>query len=134
MTIEDDGGLRRAAAGCVTLADRQFGRHLDWSLASMDELDAVCADLLADGPLDGQRLDLWWKLIGAYSGEVLVRVYGGQWITHEQAPGSYAVSVYGMTAFPFAITDKILSGEPDKSLASFARVLPALAARSQASP
>src|SRR5690348_2950432 len=111
MTIEDDGGLRRVAAECVTLADRQFGRHLDWSLASMDELDAVCADLLADGPLDGQRLDLWWKLIGAYSGEVLVRVYGGQWITHEQGPGSHAVSVYGITAFPFAITDKILSGE-----------------------
>jgi hypothetical protein len=134
MTIEDDGGLRRVADECVTLADRQFGRYLDWSLASMEELDAVCADLLADGPLDGQRLDLWWKLIGAYSGEVLVRVYGGQWITHEQAPGSYAVSVYGMTAFPFAITGKILSGEPDKSLASFARVLPAIATRSQAGP
>ncbi len=77
-------------------------------------------------------MDLWWKLIGAYSGEVLVRVYGGQWITHEQAPGSFAISVYGITAFPFAITNRILSGEPYKSLASFARVLPAVAARGQA--
>jgi hypothetical protein len=134
MTIEDDGGLRRLAAECVTLADREFGRHLDGSLASMDELDAVCADLLAGGPLDGQRLDLWWQLIGAYSGDVLVRAYGGQWITHERAPGSFAISACGITAFPFAITDKVLRGEPDKSLASFARVLPALAARGQADP
>ena len=37
-----------------------------------------------------------------------------------------------MTAFQFAITHKILRGEPYKSLASFARVLPAVAARTQA--
>jgi len=132
MTVPDRAGLHHIAAECVTLVARQFGRHLDWSLASLDELDAVSADLLADGPLEGERLELWWKLIGAYTGEVLVRVYGGQWITHEQAPGSFAVSVYGMTAFPFAVTDKILRAEPYKSLASFARVLPAVAARTQA--
>jgi hypothetical protein len=134
VTTPDYADLQRIATECITLVAGQFGRHLDWSLASMDELDAVCADLLADGPLNAQRLDLWWKLIGAYSGEALVRVYGGQWITHEQAPGSFAVLVRGMTAFPFAITHKILCGEPYKSFASFARVLPAIAARTQADP
>jgi hypothetical protein len=103
----DRAGLQGIATECATLVARQFGRHLDWSLASLDELDAVCADLLADGPLDARRLELWWKLTGAYTGEVLVRVYGGQRIMHEQAPGSFAVSVHGMTAFPFPITDKI---------------------------
>jgi len=39
-----------------------------------------------------------------------------------------------MTAFPFAVTDKILRAEPYKSLASFARVLPAIATRNQADP
>lgn len=65
MTVLDRAGLQRIAAECVTLVARQFGRHLDWSLASLGELDAVCADLLADDPLNAQRLDLWWKLIGA---------------------------------------------------------------------
>ena len=41
----------RRPAGIATesaiLVARQFSRHLDWSLASLDELDAVCADLLA---------------------------------------------------------------------------------------
>lgn len=134
MTVPDRVGLQHIATECVTLVARQFGRRLDWSLASLDELDAVCADLLADGPIGAQRLDLWWKLIGAYTGEVLVHVYGGQWITHERAPGSFAVSVRGMTAFPFAVAAKILRAEPYKSLASSARVLPAVAARTQPDP
>jgi hypothetical protein len=134
MSTPDRAYLQHIATECVALVARQFGRDLDWSLASLDELDAVCADLLADGPLSDERLDLWWKLIGAYTGEVLVRVHGGQWETHEQAPGSFVVSVAGVTGFPFAIAGRVLRGEPYKSLASFARVLPAIAARAQDSP
>ena len=87
MTVPDRAGLHHIAAEYVTLVARQFGRHLDWSLASLEELDAVCAGLLADGPLDGGRLELWWKLIGAYTGEVLVRVYGGSGLRTSKAPG-----------------------------------------------
>jgi hypothetical protein len=134
MTVPDRAVLQHSATECVDLVARQFGRHLDWSLASLEELDKACADLLADGPLNAQRLDLWWRVIGAYTGEVLVSAYGGQWIAHEQDPGSFAVSVRGTTAFPFAVTGKVLRAEPYKSLASFARVLPAIAARTQAGP
>ncbi|MEY9841884.1 hypothetical protein [Streptacidiphilus sp. EB103A] len=121
--------LESIATECVDLVATRFGRHLDWSVESLAELDAVCADLLAEGPLAGQRLDLWWKLIGAYTGEVLVRVHGARWITHDDAPGSYAVSVLGLTGFPFGITQRVLSGEEYKSLASFGRTLPVIAAR-----
>src|SRR5260370_23632317 len=109
------------AAECVPPVARQFGRHLDWSLASLDELDAVCADLLADGPLDGGRLELWWKLTGAYTGEVLVRVYGGQWVTHQQGPRAFPVSRHGRTAFPFAGPGTILGARASKNLAPFSR-------------
>ena len=134
MSVPDRAYLEHIATECIALVAREFGRQLDWSLASLDELDAVCADLIADGPVNDQRLDLWWRLIGAYTGEVLVRVHGGQWVTHEGAPGSFAVSVAGVTAFPFAVADRILRAEPYKALASFARVLPAIAARTQAGP
>jgi hypothetical protein len=134
MTVPDRAALQHIATECVDLVARQFGRHLDWSLASLEELDTVCADLLADGPLNAQRLDLWWRLIGAYTGEVLICAYGGQWTAHEQDPGSFAVSVQGMTAFPFTVTYRVLRAEPYKSLASFARVLPAVAARTRAAP
>jgi hypothetical protein len=130
MTTDPAIGLRNVAMECVGLVAAQFGRDLDWSLISLGELDAVCAELLSEGPLDGQRLDLWWKLVGAYTGEVLVRVYGGQWTTHEQTPGAFVVVVNGTTAFPFGVAERVLTGEPFKSLASFGRALPAIIERS----
>ena len=122
--------LASIAGECVALVAAQFGRQLDWSVQSLVELDTVCAELLADGPLGEERLNLWWKLIGAYTGEVLVRAHGGQWITHDSAPGAFAVSVLGVTGFPFATTQRVLNGEQYKSLASFGRTLPAIAERS----
>jgi hypothetical protein len=128
MTAPDRAYLQRVAAECVSLVAIQFDRHLDWSVASLDEIDAVCEDLLTDGPLSDEQLDLWWKLIGAYTGEVLVRGYAGEWITHENSTGAPAVSALGITAFPFATTNRVLHAEPGKSLAALGRALPAIAA------
>jgi hypothetical protein len=125
----DADGLRRIAEECAGLVEAQHGRRLDWTVDSLVTLDEVCAELLAGGPLAGDRLDLWWKLVGAYTGEVVIRAYGGQWVADRRAAGAYAVLVSGTTAFPFAVTNRILTGEPHKSLASFARVLPAIIER-----
>ncbi len=95
MTIPGRAGLRHIATGCVRLAGRQFGRHPGWSLASPDEPGAVCADLPADCPLTTRRLDLRQKLTGAYTGQVPARVDGGQRVTREQSPVSFAVPVSG---------------------------------------
>lgn len=121
--------LEAIAAECVTLVSSQFGRSLDWSVESLVELDAVCAELLADGPLGEQRLELWWKLIGAYTGEVLIRAHRGRWVTDDSSTGAPAISVLGVTGFPFAIANKVLAGEEFKSLASFGRALPVIAER-----
>lgn len=131
MTTEPSAGLRNIASECVALVAKQFGRSLDGSVASLAELDAVCADLVADGPLNRERAELWWKLMGAYTGEVLVRNYGGTWIEHEMATGVYAVEVQGITAFPFSTVKRVLLREEGKSLASFGRALPAVIARSE---
>jgi hypothetical protein len=116
------------ATECVRLVLSDHGRTLDWSLSSLDVLDEVCSRLIADGPLNDDRLGLWRKLIGAYTGEVVIRGYGGQWVEQD---GAFAVSVGGITAFPFATTSRILKGEPFKSLGSFGRALPAVIERSK---
>jgi hypothetical protein len=126
----DAAALRRIAEHCVTLVSEQFGRHLDWSMSSLTELDGVCADLLADGPLTGERLELWSELAGAYTGEVVVRLYDGQWVSGQQGQGAPAVLVLGITGRPFSTARRILSGEPYKSLASFARAVPVISERS----
>src|SRR5712692_9642573 len=122
MTAPDPDARRRIAGECVTLVAADFGRRMDWSLGSLAELDLVCASLLAEGPLEEQRLELWWKVI---------RAYGGTWSAHEQAAGAFAVSALGVTAFPFALASRVLSGEPFKSLASFGRAFPAVGERAR---
>jgi hypothetical protein len=119
------------AAECADLVAADRGRVLDGSPASLEVLDDVCQGLVADGPLEGDRLDLWTVLVGAYTGEVVVRQYGGTWVTHDGAP---AISALGITGFPFGLAHRILTGEPFKSLASFARTLPAVAERSREAP
>ena len=131
MDAPDTTFLHALADECVNLVSRQFDRTLDWSAESLTTLDEVCAALLAEGPLTDERRDLWWKLIGAYTGEVVIRAHGGAWVEHETSPGAPAVSALGVTGFPFGLAARILDGEPHKSLASFARALPAIAANSE---
>ena len=59
MSVPDRAYLEHIATECIALVAREFGRQLDWSLTSLDELDTVCADLIADNPINDQRLDLW---------------------------------------------------------------------------
>ena len=108
---------------------QEFGQTLDWRPGSLDDLDAVCRELLSPGPLSGDRFDLWWKVIGAYLGEVVIRAYAGRWVDHDDAQGAYAVDVNGSTGFPFATAQRVLEGEPFKSLASFARAFPGVGSR-----
>jgi hypothetical protein len=111
MDSAEPTALQHVAEQCVALVADQYGRRLDWTPDSLSDLDEVCALLLADGPLPAQRLDLWWKLIGAY-----------------------AVSVHGLTALPFATAHRVLHGEPYKSLASFVRAMPAIVEHSRRTP
>lgn len=131
MTAPDTAMLDRLAAECARLVAADHGRRLDGSLASLVELDEVCLALLADGPLAEDRLRLWWRLVGAYTGRVLVQAYGGTWIDHE---GSLAVEVSGVKAFPFSTAHRVLSGEEGKSLASFGRALPVIIDRQSRAP
>lgn len=134
----EDGGVsvdRRSlvvlADECATLVQAEFEVMLDGTPAALDALDGVCAQLTKDGPLAGDRLDLWWRLVGSYLGEVVVRTYEGEWVEHEDAGGAYAIAVMGVFGFPFTTAHRVLLGEPFKSLASFARSLPAVAEQSR---
>jgi hypothetical protein len=126
VSSSDAERMQGIAAQCVRLVGEDFGWELDWSLASLGVLDDVCARLVADGPLAGERLELWAKLAGAYTGEVTIRAYGGQWVSSEHASGPPAIRALDVTGHPFSTAVRVLSGEPGKSLASFGRVLPAI--------
>jgi hypothetical protein len=121
--------LRFAAEQCIALVGAEFAEELDFTVDSLARLDSVCERLLTDGPLSEARLTLWWNLVGAYTGEVIIAAYGGAWHTDDSAAPT--VVVKGNTAMPFTIAHRVLTGEPFKSLASFARVFPAIIARAE---
>ena len=50
-------------------------------------------------------------------------MYDGSWVTRDDRA---AVLVLGATGFPFGLAHRILTGEPFKSLASFARSVPVI--------
>ncbi len=127
MTEVGGDGFREAAELCIGLVTSDFGQHLDETLDSLSVLDDVCAALTAQGPLEGERLDLWTKLVGSYMGVVLIRSYGGSWVADERARGAYGVRVLGITAFPFGTASAVLTGDEGKSLASVGRALPFIA-------
>lgn len=64
----------------------------------------------------------------SYTGEVLIRAYGGQWVIDERV-GAYGAHTLGVTGFPFSTALRVLTGEEGKSLASMGRSLPHITAR-----
>jgi hypothetical protein len=50
-------------------------------------------------------------------------MYDGAWVTRDDRP---AVLVLGVIGFPFGLAHRILTGEPFRSLASFARSVPVI--------
>ncbi|MFD8480650.1 hypothetical protein [Kitasatospora sp. NPDC059673] len=118
--------LAFTAEQCVALVADNHRRRLDWTVASLAELDAVCAELNADGPLSDSRMAMWWSLVGAYTGEVMVRCYGGEWTDAGGDSAGHAVRVLGLTSFPFNTAYRVLSGEEGKSLASSVGMIPGI--------
>ncbi|MEV7123613.1 hypothetical protein [Kitasatospora griseola] len=116
--------LAFSAEQCVALVADNHGRQLDWTVASLAELDAVCAELIASEPLGEARMAMWWSLVACYTGEVMVRSYGGEWIDAGEDSAGPAVRVLGLTAFPFNTAHRVLSGEEGKSLASSVGMIP----------
>ncbi|MBP2471647.1 hypothetical protein JOF53_000519 [Crossiella equi] len=127
MTTVPTNELHFIATQCADLVHACFDRVLDWTPSSLLVLDEVCAELLAQGPMHQERFELWWKLVGAYTGQVLVENENARWVADDRCPGAYGVRLHTFTARPFTIAEKVLAGEPYKSLSGFADSLVRLA-------
>jgi hypothetical protein len=79
------------AAMALPVVEQNYGVALDYSPASLRELDAIVDDLRRDQRFEALQTLLF--SIGCYVGEVLVRHAGGRWRrTEEFGPGKVASS------------------------------------------
>ena len=76
------GNAAEIAAMAVPVVEQNYGVRLDYSPASLKELDTIVDDLRRD-----QRFEALQTLLfsmGCYVGEVLVRHAGGRWRTTQE--------------------------------------------------
>jgi hypothetical protein len=124
--------MRSYAEQAVKLAPK-LGARLDYSEASLEVLEKIVAELASERPMPSgphgakddpaqPQLDAMARVWGAYFGEVLCRVWHGEWGV-ETYPGTVApvvsVDVGGRKVFPVMKVYRRLSGGADESIWSF---------------
>jgi len=112
----------------VDHAARTFGIHLDFSIASVEQVERILATLhlslsrgiiarvFSRGP-DQQTIDQMTKMYGGYVGEVLRREAGGEWFIDEEiSPGGRVIGLRKngwRVRPPSRVSRRILEGEMD---------------------
>jgi hypothetical protein len=134
VTIADV--MRAYAADAVKHAKRQYGFDLDYSEASLEQIDRMLDDRMQGKVIEPDKLtseqqeDLWvyCKMIGGYVGEVVIRNLGGTWQTKEIDSGSSSVKLMAAGKIEGSPPDSVWRTftEPFRSMVSYYRSLRAI--------
>ena len=114
-----DAMMEAYAAEAVQVARKAHGIKLDYSEASVHQLESLLANLDA---VTDDRLEFTTKLWGSYFGEVLRRQYGATWAMTVY-PGSVlavpTLEVRGSRLYPLTKVQRRLTMGAGESLTSF---------------
>ena len=114
---------------------RERGFELDYSEASLEQVDRILAAVASDGVLKPQsqteedRLWLLSKVYGGYLGQVVIRQMGGQWELQDLPDGNARVVLRscGILAFPPEKIYKRLTQDPFSNVGGYCRALRTIA-------
>jgi hypothetical protein len=134
VTIADV--MQTYAADAVRHAKNHYGIDLDFSEASLRQIDRMLDDRMRGAVIEADRLtpeeqeDLWvyCKMIGGYVGEVIIRNLGGAWQAKPTDSGGTAVKLMAagrIEASPPEGVWRTLT-EPYRSMTSYYRSLRAI--------
>lgn len=134
VTIADV--MRAYAADTVTHAKSRYGIDLDYSEASLEEIDRMLGDRMGGAPIEPDKLtseereELWvyCKMIGGYVGEVVVRNLGGAWQVEEIDSENSAVTLMAAEKIKGSPPESVWRTltEPYRSMVSYYRTLRAI--------
>lgn len=80
MTIMTATDLRHVAETTASILEDEYGHTLDYSLKSLNHIDAIIQDMISTEATPDDDLPTTVYGIGAYVGEVLICSLGGHWI------------------------------------------------------
>lgn len=131
VTISDV--MRSYANGAVQYARSRHGLELDFSEASLENIDRILGARVHEGGVHPNQLsqadeeDLWLycKMIGGYVGEVIIRNLGGTWLMEDHGPDSSSVKLMAAQKIQGYPPDSIWRAltESGKSVVSYYRTL-----------
>lgn len=134
VTIADV--MRAYAADSVKHAKTRYGFNLDYSEASLAQIDRMLDDRMQGAVIDAAKLtpeqqdELWnyCKMIGGYVGEVIIRNLGGMWLAREIDPGNSSVKLMAAGKIEGSPPDSVWRTltEPYRDTVSYYRALRAI--------
>jgi hypothetical protein len=121
-TYDSIGAMMRAAAEtAVVEAERTYGFVLDYSEDSLGYLDPILAQVALSPTLDVERETKLW---GAYFGETILGLYGGDWEFSQYPRSNAAVPtlvVRGAQLYPLMkVFRRLTLGEGERMDAFYA--------------
>jgi hypothetical protein len=127
--------MQAASEAAVVQAVRQYGFVLDYSEASVAHLDPILAQVATQPAVDVERETKLW---GAYFGETVRHLYGGEW-EFTQYPGSATavptVLARGIHLYPLMkVYRRLTLGEGERLDAFYAMLKQKLKAQPAANP
>lgn len=136
-----DDVFKAYANDAVAFAAKR-GISLDYTEESLDEIDGILASSDIVGPTPRrpssaqEEEELWTlsKMLGAYVGEVTLRVFSGRWIVEDLPNGTArpVLDVCGVKAFPMEKVWKRLTESEFDTLSGYCRAIRAIAAHREA--
>lgn len=117
----------RSGSEWISEALKSSGYEADFSLESLKEIDRFFDEQNMPGGLLSENVGTRLFAIGAYIGEVLIRKYGGNWITDDKDPqGEVNVGIElsnGSLVYPVQKAMKRYSAGEEESIYDYAVVL-----------
>jgi len=115
---------------------KKLKRNLDYSEASIEEIEKICTllysavprtffkKLFRKAPSDETILQMS-KMLGGYLGEVIIKHYGGSWDIEDFMNGGNTIvlNTGGIKAFPIGKVYKRLTNGPEDNVAHFYQFL-----------
>ncbi len=135
-----DAGISKVMKSYSQQAEKMAlrgGIVLDYSEKSLEQIDFILNEIAGDGvvsPMVTEQADHIWmlsKIYGAYLGEVVLRVLGGDWEMQANPEGAARVALRceDVQMFPLEKVHKRLAGDPFSGVSGYCRALRAIIER-----
>lgn len=115
--------FREYAAEAISAMKQEQGVELRFDAQSVDVVEEYL--LKRREELDEKTQKGFVVMFGAFLGEAIIAVHGGEWQEHDK--GGWGVNSHDLLSFPFTKVAKLIDNGPEDSISAFLSLIPIVA-------